>query len=122
MPQAGPPQYAAGPSNMGYIASPVAYLPTRKPPTPLPIGSGSWTTFNKSLDLAQRLGVRPSIETLKTLEVAEIAKDPRPTKRSRIQFEELPRGEAIGQKGKAKEVPNTGGRGGHTWQVHCELF
>ena len=53
MPQAGPPQYAAGPSNMGYIASPVAYLPTRKPPTPLPIGSGSWTTFNKSLDLAQ---------------------------------------------------------------------
>ena len=44
---------------------------------------------------------------LKTLKVVEIEKgsDPRPSKQSRIQFEELPRGEAIGQKGKVKAVP-----------------
>ena len=107
MPQTSPPQSVTGPSNMGYIASPVAYLPTPRPPTPLPIGHGSWPTFNKALNLAQRLGVRPSIETLKTLEVAETQKadDPRPNKRSRIQFEGLPRGEALGQKGKAKAAP-----------------
>jgi len=47
------------------------------------------------------------IETLKTLEVAEVEKgnDPRPNKRSRIQFEGLPRSEALRQKGKARAVP-----------------
>ena len=77
-------------------------------PTANPLDS-TWPTFGKARDLAGRLNVRPSIETLKTLEMAEMAKervhrdppptDPRPTKRAKRQ----PRGEAQGASGKVKD-------------------
>ena len=64
------------------------------PPTPPPPSTSVYTPFNHALDLAHSIGVRPSIETLKTLEVAEIKKawDPRPKKRARI----TPRGQKRG--------------------------
>ena len=88
------PQFAAGPSNMGYIASTADEVP---PPPTTP-----YAPFNRALSLAHRLGVRSSTETLKTLEIAEIekAEDPRPKKRARSS--KLPRGRAQGQEGTAK--------------------
>jgi hypothetical protein len=96
-----PQQYASGHPDMGYIAS------SAEPP----LARSPYPPFNNALRLAHRLGVKPSIETLKTLEVAEIQKaaDPRPKKRSRPNNTpiELPRGRALGQttsaKGKEKE-------------------
>ena len=65
--------------------------PPPPPQTPFP-------TFNRTLQLARKLDVRPSIETLKTLEVAEIVKssDPQPSKRTRKEKSQL-RGEIQGQ-------------------------
>src|SRR5258708_631283 len=78
-------------------------------PTANPLDS-TWPTFGKARDLAGRLDVRPSIETLKRLEMAEMAKervnreppptDPHPTKRAR---KERPQGEAQGASGKVKD-------------------
>ena len=64
------------------------------PPTPPPPSTSVYTPFNRALDLAHNLGVRPSTETLKTLEVAEIEKalDPRPKKQAHV----LPCGKRMG--------------------------
>ena len=64
------------------------------PPTPPPPSTSVYAPFNRTLDLAHNLGVRPSTETLKILEVAEIekAQDPHPKKRARV----LPRGKRMG--------------------------
>src|SRR5258708_1234980 len=100
--------YAPGPRDMGYFASRIMAgrpLPPVPPSNPL---NSTWPTFGKACDLAGRLDVRPSIETLKTLEMAEMAKervhrdppmDPHPTKCAKKQ----PRGEAQGASGKVKD-------------------
>ena len=65
-------QWVAGPSSsashLGYFASPIE---ARPPPPP----SSIYPTFNRALELSRKIGVRPSTETIKTLEVAEIAKE-----------------------------------------------
>src|SRR5258708_6330584 len=102
--------YATNPRDMGYFASRImAGRPLPPVPTANPLDS-TWPTFGKARDLAGRLDVRPSIETLKRLEMAEMAKervnrdppptDPRPPKRAR---KERPRGEAQGASGKVKD-------------------
>ena len=67
-------QWVANPSTstsqLGYFAAPTV-TPPPPPQTPFP-------TFNRALQLARKLDVRPSIKTLKTLEVAEIAKSSDP--------------------------------------------
>ena len=76
VPQQGP---SATTSQMGYFAAQAKVVP---PPPP----SSMYPTFNAALQLARKLDVRPSIQTLKTLEEAEIAQgssDPRPSKRAR---------------------------------------
>ena len=56
------------------------------PPIPPPPSTSVYMPFNRALDLAHSIGVRPSIEVLKTLKVAKIekAQDPRPKKRACI--------------------------------------
>jgi hypothetical protein len=98
-----PQQYAAGPTDQGYIASWTSSEP--------PLARSPYPPFRNALRLAHRLGVKPTIETMKTLETAEMkkAEDPRPKKRVRTNTTpiELPRGRALGQttsaKGKEKE-------------------
>ena len=90
------PQYqwvvnpSASTSQLGYFAAPFVAPSPPPPQTPYP-------TFNRALQLARKLDVRPSIETLKTLEVAEItaSTDPRPSKRTRKEKNQ-PRGEIQG--------------------------
>ena len=64
--------FAPGPANLGYLTTPATIPP---PPNTM------YPTFNKAVDLAHRLGVPTTIETLKTLENAEIARPSRPLKR-----------------------------------------
>jgi len=48
------------------------------PPTPTAFKRPEhlpWKPFSRAIDLANRLNVRPSIETLKTLEMAEMEKE-----------------------------------------------
>ena len=77
---------------MGYIASMAK-----------PMHHSPYPSFNKAMSLVKRLGVRPTTEVVKTLEVAEVekARDPRPAKRSRPNPPE-PRGNAQGQSTTAK--------------------
>src|SRR5258708_3959177 len=95
---------------MGYFASRImAGCPLPPIPKANPLDS-TWPTFGKALDLAGHLNVRPSIETLKTLKMAEMAKErvhhnlppmnPRPKKHTRKQ---QPQGEAQGASGKVKD-------------------
>jgi hypothetical protein len=51
--------------------------------TPLPPHTSVYPTFGAAFTLANRLGVKPTIETLKCLEFVEKATDPRPAKRQR---------------------------------------
>src|SRR5258708_16561396 len=67
--------YTSGPREMGYFASRImAGSPLPPVPTANPLNN-NWPTFGKARNLAGRLDVRPSIETLKTLEMAEMAKE-----------------------------------------------
>ena len=85
---------------MGYFASAILAgrpLPPVPPISPL---DSQWPTFGKALELAH-----PTTETLKTLEMAEMAKEritshPRPRKHAR---KELPRGYVQGIEGKLKD-------------------
>ena len=87
VPEPTPPSYASGPANMGYFAAQMrAEHPL--PPTPqtpsFPPTESFFPHFNKAMDLAHRLGVKPTIETVKKLKMAqqEMARkpcDPRPT-------------------------------------------
>ena len=78
-----PPSFQFTPQE-GYFAS-MASVPFI-PPMPPPPSTSIYAPFNCALDLAHNIGVHPSIETLKTLEVAEIekARDSRPNKWKRI--------------------------------------
>src|SRR5882762_7671790 len=82
LPQTQPPQsqwvpapmFAPGPTNMGYFTSTIqAGGPL--PPTPVthPLNL-PWKPFSQALNLTHHLDIHPSIETLKTLGVAEIEK------------------------------------------------
>ena len=107
-----PPQFAASPSNMGYLASkaiPESFKTIFKANPDPPLANSPYPPFNRALALAQHLGVKPSIETIKTLKMAEIAKarkeeEARPNQRPRANTPpiELPRGGALGQKGSPK--------------------
>ena len=64
IPQTGSPVTT---SQMGYFVAQAKVVPPPPPPSTV------YPTFNAALQLARNISVRPSIETLKTLEVAEIA-------------------------------------------------
>ena len=76
-----PPSYTSGPANMGYFTTqmregrPLPPIPTSPPSPPTP---SFYPHFNKALNLAHRLGVKPTIETMKKLEMAqtEMARKP----------------------------------------------
>ena len=106
-----PPKFAAGPSDMGYLASkaiPESFKTIFKANPDPPLANSPYPPFNRALSLARRLGVHPSIETIKTLEINEIAKarkeeQARPNKRPQATTPiELPRGRALGQEGSPK--------------------
>ena len=90
---------------------PLPPTPTIPPTSPIPPTKSFSPYFNKAVDLAHRLGVKPTIETVKRLEMAEqeMARKPRdprstprnPRKRTRNWLQ--PRGEPQGFKGKGKE-------------------
>ena len=86
-----PPSFQFTPQE-GYFTS-MASAPFI-PPTPPPPSTSIYTPFNHALDLTHNLGICPSTETLKTLEVAEIEKalDPCPKKWAHV----LPRGKRMG--------------------------
>ena len=51
----------------------MGYLTSKVIPDPL-VATSPYPPFNRVLALAQRLGIHPLIETIKTLKVAEITK------------------------------------------------
>ena len=97
---------------MGYLASkaiPESFKTIFKVNPDPPLATSPYPPFNRALALAQCLGVKPLIETIKTLEMAEIAKarkeeEARPNKRPQANTPpiEPPRGRALGQKGSPK--------------------
>ena len=92
-------QFAAGPLHLGYFASQAAG------PALLKVSSSTYPSFNSAIDLARRLEVRPSIETLKTLEMAELAKEQRdPRKRPRTETNYL-RGRTQGLEARITAAP-----------------
>ena len=110
LPSPPPPQWIQAPpppvhpNTMGYFASTIKAGRPLPPTPPVNPKMGFYSkTFGKALDLAHRLGVTPTTETVKTLKKAVVARetrDPRPNKRART--ESLPRGEPQGSKGKAR--------------------
>ena len=65
-----PPSCASGPANMGYFAAQMrAGRPL--PPTPTTPSTSFYPHFNKALELSKALGVKPTIETVKKLEMAQ---------------------------------------------------
>ena len=83
-----PPSYASGPANMGYFTAQMREgcpLPPIPPTSPIPPTQSFFPHFNKTMDLAHRLGVKPTIGTVKRLKMAQQEMrrkphDPRPTK------------------------------------------
>ena len=92
---------------MGYFA---AQMKAGCPLPPTPSTPSFYPHFDKALDLAHRLGVKPTIETMKKLEMAqtEMARkphNPRPTPRNPrkcMRNLQQPRGEPQGFEGKGK--------------------
>ena len=82
-----PPSYTSGPANMGYFAAQMKAgrpLPPTPPTPSFQPTESFFPHFNKAMDLAHRLGVKPTIEMVKKLEMAqqEMARkshDPHPT-------------------------------------------
>ena len=97
---------------MGYLASkaiPESFKTIFKANPDPPLTTSPYPPFNEALALAQRPGIRPLIETIKTLEMNEIAKarkeeEARPNKRPRANTPPIdpPHGRALGQKGSPK--------------------
>ena len=109
-----PPSYASGPVNMGYFTTQMREghpLPPIPPISPIPPTKSFYPYFNKAMDLAHRLGVKPTIKMIKKLEMAkqEMTWKPRDLRstphnpRKHAQNSQQPRGEAQGLKGKGKE-------------------
>ena len=81
-----PPSFASGPANMGYFAAQMREgrpLPPIPPSAPEPPTKFFYPYFNNAMDLAHRLGVKPTIKMIKRLKMAEQGmkkpRDPRPT-------------------------------------------
>ena len=90
-----PPVFPPSHFSFGEIASPVA----------LPPPSLVYPTFNNTLELTRQLRIRPSIETLKTLENVEgrgKGKELKVRLDPHIQKHNLPRGKVQGQNSRAK--------------------
>ena len=97
---------------MGYFAAQMREgcpLPPIPPTLPIPPTKSFYPYFNNAMDLAHRLGVKPTIETIKKLKMAEQGmkkpRDPRPTPRNprkRMRNTQQPRGEPQGFEGKGK--------------------
>jgi len=85
------PAPSPGPSPpfvFGHIASPV-YTPPPSIPSLLPwyppqSQQATYPSFSVAHSLAKRLGVVPTVETVKRLEIPELSRDPRPLKKARI--------------------------------------
>ena len=79
-----PPSYASSPANMGYFA---AQMKAGRPLPPTPPFSPTkffYPHFNAAVDLTHRLGVKPTVEMVKKLKMAQQemgrkSQDPRPT-------------------------------------------
>ena len=105
-PYSSPPTNNLPPPNMSFFASRITAGRPLPPVPQLQSASGKWPTFNKAMTLASRLGLPTTMETIRTLEMAEMAKerltphereppkDPRPSKRAKKQ---LPRGVVQGE-------------------------
>ena len=84
------PSYASGPANMGYFAAQMKAgcpLPPTPPTPSFQPTKSFFPHFNKAMDLAHRLGVQPTIKTIKKLEMAQQEmvrkpQDPHPTPRN----------------------------------------
>ena len=109
-----PPSYASGPANMGYFTAQIREgcpLPPIPPTSPVPPTKSFYPYFNKAVDLVHRLGVKPTIETIKRLKMAKQEMmwkphDPRSTPcnpQKRVRNSQQPQGEPQGLKGKGKE-------------------
>ena len=108
-----PPSYASSPANMGYFATQMREgcpLPPLPPTSPVLPTKSFYPYFNKAVNLAHRLGVKPTIKTIKKLEMAKQEmqrkpQDPHPTPRNprkRARNSQQPRGEPQGLEGKGK--------------------
>jgi hypothetical protein len=128
--------FAIGPSNQGYnsftsslqagkpLASTITnpylgpgsslFMPKRESKKPLPQTpsgpySGHYPTFNAAINLAHKLDVPATVQTLKILEMLELAKTSSKPPRKHARKEQLPRGEVQEEsadykgKGKAKD-------------------
>jgi hypothetical protein len=88
---------------MGYFTSRIG--PQRRPLPDIPqnpLNGIYGPTFSKALNLAKQLGITPSTEVIKSLEMAEMAhstSDPHPQKKRKFQGQ----GFTIKDKGKGKE-------------------
>ena len=75
-------------SSMGMIASSI-FMPPPPLPTPQvfppPPPSSIYPSFNSALSLARQIDAQPTIETLKRLEIPELTRDPRLTKKRRLE-------------------------------------
>ena len=89
-----PPSYASGPANIGYFAAqmragrplpPTPPTPSFSPTPPIQPTESFYLHFGAAMNLSRKLGIKPTIETVKKLEMAqqEMARkkssDPRPT-------------------------------------------
>jgi len=109
-------QFAAGPSHLGYFASQAA-----GPALPKVSSSSTYPSLDRAITLARKLEVRPLIETLKTLEMAELAKEQRdPRKRPRTE-DNLPRGRAVGLSRSQAFFPKVS-QGCFRWDDFCSWF
>jgi len=109
-------QYAAGPSSQGYaqIASPLSHqlpppffmhhsmVPSEKSKVSEPLPESIYPSFAKALKITKEIGVKPTIETVKTIETAELNRpsDPRPKKKRRALDQRI--GSSRGESGKVK--------------------
>ena len=75
-------------SSMGMLASSIFMPPPPSPAPPVfppPPPSSIYPSFNSALSIARHLDVQPTIETLKRLEAPELTRDPRLTKKRRLE-------------------------------------
>ena len=119
VPATTPPSYTSGPANMGYFAAqmragrplpptpPTPYFP---PSPPIQPTESFYPHFGVAMNLSRKLGIKPTIETVKKLEMAqqEMARnkssDPRPTHNPQkcVRNSQQPRGKPQGLEGKGK--------------------
>ena len=74
-----PPSYASGPANMGYFAAqmrqglplpPTPPTPSFPPTPPIQPTESFYPHFGVAMNISRKLGIKPTIETVKKLEMA----------------------------------------------------